>query len=756
MKLLDLPQTLCSLEAFFVASSITSVIATPIRVNNQETLGLTPRAEAQNGRIILWDYRNTNDYPSYPGLQQSAASLASSPVIKSIVNWETWRPAELPANLDYEPMVRTPAQLTGGDWRLLRLLLWRDQTEWDTLYATTVLIPFPMFHMGAMGPAIGSISCDNTIVIPFPGTPLAPANITAILKIANYDAPFLLPSVLESLLAHTPAYKTLPKLSYVDYMGGPINPARGAELAKLCKHLYPIVRSTECASGQLESSKDSSHFDTVRFVEFGQQYRTSNLFAPTDDGWWVYRGRTDNWVVMSNGLKMDPTEMENQVAVADKGRAYDEIWQLVKQANKNAPKFGQIARELILIAKPEKPSLRASKGTIQRRLTINHYEPEINELYENAEKGLLANGFAPIASTRAGDLGPFLVDLHTQTLDIPEGHTISVDDDLLSLGLDSLVSFLLLARLKAALRQHVVVDDRLEKITPKLWYSAPTIRQMAGSLSTTIWTPTDQVKNASKDTDHVNIEELLAKYTEKVQALNGTPRSYILSTELADTSSNVICLNRSSVSTARAKYVASLQRIDGLTPEAATSLATKLEKQVRVRFLQGKLPESHLGLSDEAYAWLSSQTTSIIHNAFAVNFLLGLPSFEPAIQGLVNILDLASRAATLSSGPTNVTIPEAVITPEQVGYLLPMGYAQAKYICKSLLHTFANSSPPYPPVSVLRLAISSKFLGAVPASLGKLRINWIPVDQLAKIAHELTDAAKTNANKFMLYNVVNP
>ncbi|KXJ91769.1 hypothetical protein Micbo1qcDRAFT_161790 [Microdochium bolleyi] len=32
------------------------------------------------------------------------------------MNWETWRPTELPSNLYFQPMVRTPAQASGDAW----------------------------------------------------------------------------------------------------------------------------------------------------------------------------------------------------------------------------------------------------------------------------------------------------------------------------------------------------------------------------------------------------------------------------------------------------------------------------------------------------------------------------------------------------------------------------------------------------------------------------------------------------------------
>ncbi|RYO89870.1 hypothetical protein DL766_010401 [Monosporascus sp. MC13-8B] len=747
----------------------------------------------------------------------------------------------------------------------------------DLLYKTTVLLPFPMFHLGGIGPAMASVFCDNTLVVPASGTPLSPMHITAVLDIGKCNAVVLPPSVLESLLTHAPALETLSKLDHVAYMGGPLDPARGAELAKHCRHLYPLMASTEGAVGQFESSGDSSHYNTFKFIDVGQrmeemvpglyelvyprtrravessgffhvyphleaEYRTSDLFSPTGDGWWIYRGRADNWVVMSNGLKMDPTDMEQQVArapnvkgvlvagsyrfrmcmlieldeaAADEAQAREEIWPLVDQANKNAPKFGQVPKELLLIAKPSKPFLRAAKGTVQRRLTLAQYDSEIDQLYNDVEKGLLTSELMPIVSTQIDDLVPFLLDLHTQTLDFPDDRTqLSADDDLLSLGIDSLITFILLARLKAALRQHGTSQDRLEKITPKLWYSTTTIRQMASTLSIILSSSGDA--EAPGEAGPSEVEKILARFTEKVQELsvqpaakpddNGDKRgatvlltgstgslgSYILSSLLSRSDvKKVICLNRSGIPVSRSKHIVFLQQVGGLPPDTAAASAASEEEQGRVRFMQAKIQEPRLGLSDDEYAMLVGETTSIIHNAFPVNFLLSVGSFEPAIQALVNLLDLAVAghrrppvmfvssisAATLSSSSAGRTVPEDVISAEQARNLLPMGYAQAKYICESLLKVYAESSSS--PAVVLRvgqicgpisgkrrtwnptewlpsLAISSKFLGAAPDSLGRNRIDWVPVDELANIICQLTATTTALSDKFVLYNVVNP
>lgn len=133
------------------------------------------------------------------------------------------------------------------------------------------------------------------------------------------------------------------------------------------------------------------------------EYRTKDLFEDAGDGWWKYRGRTDNWVAMTNGLKMDPKAMEDtieahpmvmSVLVAGAGRfrlcllieldpavgqnksdmdMLEELWPTIDRANQAAPKFGKVPKELVLFAQRSKFFLRSAKGSIQRRLTVSYH-----------------------------------------------------------------------------------------------------------------------------------------------------------------------------------------------------------------------------------------------------------------------------------------------------------------------------------------------------------------------------------------------
>jgi len=53
---------------------------------------------------------------------------------------------------------------------------------------------------------------------------------------------------------------------------------------------------------------------------------------------------------------------------------------VVEEANKDAPNFSRIFKEMILVTSTDKPMLRAGKGTVTKKATIKLYEPEIDAL----------------------------------------------------------------------------------------------------------------------------------------------------------------------------------------------------------------------------------------------------------------------------------------------------------------------------------------------------------------------------------------
>ena len=52
----------------------------------------------------------------------------------------------------------------------------------------------------------------------------------------------------------------------------------------------------------------------------------------------------------------------------------------MEEANKKSPAFSRIFKDMMLVTCSEKPMLRAGKGTILKKATVQLYEEEINTL----------------------------------------------------------------------------------------------------------------------------------------------------------------------------------------------------------------------------------------------------------------------------------------------------------------------------------------------------------------------------------------
>ncbi|KAI5917478.1 hypothetical protein F4810DRAFT_717670 [Camillea tinctor] len=635
----------------------------------------------------------------------------------------------------------------------------------ELLHNSIILVLFPLFHFGGIGPTLASLHCMNTLVFPAPGTRPTPTNVTAI-----YTAGFMRPMISEAMVDHAPGLEALSQLEHVGYAGGTVNATRGKELAKHIRHFFSIMAITEGGASDLISCRDSNAFFHTH-PHLQTEYRTSDLFSPVEgeSNWWIYRGRTDNWVRLANGLKIDLTDIEDTIS------SHSDIHRAL--ANKGVPKIARIPKGLVLFTTQKKPFTRASKGTIQ----------QIEELYAAGEEELLTGGLSPLESSKPHDLIPLLEAIFSQTLD-DKNSNIDANENLLSRGIDSLGVSVVLARLKAFLQKHNIGNDNLHLIRNKLIYTELTINRMAKALSAVLSDSETTVENTSQ-TQQKALDQLLETYENQLITLEGgdvisidqstqleeiivltgstgSLGSYILSTLL--TRSNVrkvFCLNRSPDAAERQQASFRSRGLPDLPVD-----------DKRVVFLHTTLSEPKLGLSDDEYAVLINEATSIVHNAFSVNFLLSIESFEPQFQALINLLKLAANG---QKKPAMLFMSyvrrNPLLSKDQATDILRQGYAQAKYLCERLLETYALTAKGK--TAILRvgqvcgplsgtgiwnvwewapsLVLSSKFLGIAPRSIGSLGIDWVPVDKLGSIVSELLFTTSIrDSDHFAVYNVV--
>ncbi|KAF1808424.1 acetyl-CoA synthetase-like protein [Eremomyces bilateralis CBS 781.70] len=147
-----------------------------------------------------------------------------------------------------------------------------------------------------------------------------------------------------------------------------------------------------------------------------QEYLSSDLYSkhPTLPNHWKFQGRTDDLVVFASGAKHNPLSFEENVRLnnhvsealvfgtgrmaaglliemkdtplenwAQAKEVLDSILASVEAANTAAPKHAVVQRSLILFTSASSPFMRASKGTVVRKRSLDLYGAEIEKAYAN-------------------------------------------------------------------------------------------------------------------------------------------------------------------------------------------------------------------------------------------------------------------------------------------------------------------------------------------------------------------------------------
>lgn len=548
------------------------------------------------------------------------------------------------------------------------------------------------------------------------------------------------------------------------------------------------------------------------------EYSMKDLYSkhPTKPDMWLYKGRSDDIIVFSSGEKLNPVDIEDTIlghpdvdgaVVAGQGYAQsslliepkrtdsdgentasllEEIWPTIEVANNASPSHGRIHRDMIIFTSPGKPMLRAGKGTVQRKPTIDLYTDEIKTLYTKSEihvsngEASYTNGFA-----KTGDTVTMIRQIVTANTNI-NAEVLSDEDDLFERGLDSLQVIAIAKDTSNAAR-----SNKLPKaVEAQDIYANPTL---AGLVSC--------IEESGPEKEISGPDKVKAVYEEHVLKLpitgtqprtrsndshivlltgaTGSLGSYILQSLLKSPKVvKVYCLNR-------AKRQGDLEAHSRHTVRAVTRGVTICNE--KIISLNSDITKPFLGLPREEYRTLVSEVTLTIHNAWKVDFNQSLHSFSGNISSVQHLIDLSanstfgaeiffiSSVSTIASKRGNVaeTIFDEWETPGH------MGYAQSKYISERLLNEAAKESNI--PTAVFRvgqiagpttpdghwpkkewlpsLIQSSKHLGKLPDSLGSMdQVGWVPVDLIGEMVVELaTSPRKLDRNKgATVFHATNP
>jgi thioester reductase-like protein len=544
-------------------------------------------------------------------------------------------------------------------------------------------------------------------------------------------------------------------------------------------------------------------------------FRTADLFTrhpdPRKSNFYKYLSRLDDRITLVNGEKVLPIPIENRIreeALVREAAVFgfersvpgalifrsaehglemtDEeylqaVWPAVEAANMAAETFSRVPRDLVIVKGPEVMYPRTDKGTFIRAQLYQQFAEDIDPAYRRFEsEGNKADGLQlDIPQLEDWLLNKFRNDLR---IPLPDAST-----DIFSAGVDSLQTTRIWRAIKKeldlggqALGQNVVFEKGTVKALAQHLYSLRT-------------------GDTTESEDEIQIMRgLIDKYSYFTHHFpTGVPQPVkdvvIVTGATGNLGAFIVAdlLSRPSVS-----EVWALVRAPGPASAGARILASLSSRRIdltdallsKLHALPSDFSQPNLGLDPSDLERLLSSATCVIHSAWAVNFNLGVRSFEAQhIRGTYNLLNFCLRSklptpakfffcssiSTASGTPKPATIPERAI--EDLNHAQAMGYGRSKLVTEHIVRNAMRSTGVHARVlrigqlsgdkanaiwndteAVALMIRSALTTGALPAI--EERVSWLPVDSCARVVCDLAMAEVNTAGEEadLVYHLVNP
>ncbi|OLN97928.1 Iterative polyketide synthase CazM 2 [Colletotrichum chlorophyti] len=553
-------------------------------------------------------------------------------------------------------------------------------------------------------------------------------------------------------------------------------------------------------------------------------YRTRDTFVPhpTIPDAWRYLGRLDDRVTLVNGEKVLPIPFENHIREHElvqevvvfgvgksipgliiipsenaKGLSKEEILNtlspVIAEANDRAEAFGRVSPEMIEVVDIGTEYPRTDKGTVIRAAFYKQFNDLIEEVYRRFE--------APKDDVAGGEL---------VTLDLPqlEDHILDLfrtklgftslekETDFFEAGVDSLQA----STARGHIQRGVNVGGKT--LAQNVVFEYPNVLSLSKHIHALRTGETVQAENEIEV-----MKKLIAKYSDFNERKPGTitPQgetvvltgatgslgAHILAQVVRQSYvKNVYCLARaSSPDEAESRVQASL---------ASKGLALSDRDKAKVKYLPTNLGLPDLGLAEDAATELRKSLTTVIHSAWAVNFNLGVASFEAQhIRGVHNLLNFCLSTETVNPArlyfcssisaaagtPIPATIKETYV--ENLEHAQNMGYARSKVVTEHIVKAAATKTGMTARVLRLGQIVGDSEGGvwnqteAIPLMIRSAKVikalpaldetpSWMPADKMALAVLELArltgprcescgaPASPDDADLDLVYQVQNP
>ncbi|VDB85562.1 unnamed protein product [Peniophora sp. CBMAI 1063] len=599
------------------------------------------------------------------------------------------------------------------------------------------------------------------------------------------------------------------------------------EYFKLSPHTQPSYVPYEGRLSELFFVQCETHHPCVldASIDGKPACETKDLLEqhPTRPELWKVFGRADDQIVLSTGEKTNPVPLEAimrtdpNIAVAimfGRGRFQNGVllqpstpldpdneselikyrnlvWSTIDKANEHAPAHSKIFKEMVLVTSPRKPVELTAKGTPRRQVTLTAYTREIEELYEKVKNASQTDIESPSEWTEQATR-TFIQKAVSRVM----RDAVEDDDDLFQHGCDSLQATMIRNAIMHALRE--TVKHPVHSLPINFIYDHPSVTALTSFVHQ--WTITGDTSGHKRASERplkvMEMEQVLEQFThllterfsgiqktvfahasgdapnEEVIVITGTSGylgSFLLEQTIRDPRvRKVYALNRHS--SASGATIVDRQRDMFLS----VGIDPSLLDSAKVDFVMADYPRDRLGLSAEKYEEIRDSATSIIHNAWRVDFNLALASFKPLIKGLCNMMELAltsprttgphfafvSSIGAVQGRTSTDPVPEAALDDPLSA--AGGGYGESKWVAEHLvlyarsrlglnglvarsgqlsgdLRAGAWNSKEWFPA----LVSASTKLGVIPTRDDD--VAWLPMDQAASALLDFTRSSSPTA-----------
>ena len=286
----------------------------------------------------------------------------------------------------------------------------------------------------------------NTVLVVAPPDATTSSKVIEVLDLGRATGVIMPPSLIEDICRQPKGLDRLRALDCIYFAGAPLSRPTAMQLVGHCK-VQPGMGSTEAGGYfvQIRNDDDWEYYGFRSAMGVELEHRTQGLYElvfhrrpelerwqqlfkvypdldhfPTKDLWtkhptkpnlWRYAGRTDDLIILSNGLNVEASAIESIVQqhpeiktalVGGQGRPrpfllvemfdntssepdeekLDDIWPYVVRANETCTDNIKLTKDLVILTDLRKPLPRTAKDTVSREPSFKLYASEIDKLYE--------------------------------------------------------------------------------------------------------------------------------------------------------------------------------------------------------------------------------------------------------------------------------------------------------------------------------------------------------------------------------------